>query len=233
LVFIEKSKSKRFVDITGVKFGRLTPLGISGHRKNYPSQYCWFCKCDCGNIISVGRGDLVSKNTSSCGCLASESKKSVNTIHGHDRKGIVEKTYKIWTSMRQRCRNPNDTSYHGYGGRGINVCDRWDSYANFINDMGPRPVGTSIDRINNDGDYEPSNCRWATKSEQSNNKRTSRFIEIDGIKMTMSEWELKMGLNVGMVSRRIKSGWPPEMAVLTPIKRLNRYCYAKRNGSVG
>jgi len=100
LVFIEKSKSKRFVDITGVKFGRLTPLGISGHRKNYPSQYCWFCKCDCGNIISVGRGDLVSKNTSSCGCLASESKKSVNTIHGHDRKGIVEKTYKIWTSLK-------------------------------------------------------------------------------------------------------------------------------------
>jgi hypothetical protein len=160
----------------GMKFNRLTIIKevepqkyLSGEKRKFE------CLCDCGNQINVLLNDLRSENTKSCGCLKVErtiEKNNSNYKHGLTK--IPE--YDIWVKMKQRCYNSNNNDYKNYGNRGITICDRWlNSVENFLEDMGKRPNSDySIDRINNDGNYEPSNCRWATKSEQNNNKRNNK-----------------------------------------------------------
>jgi hypothetical protein len=147
------------------KYNRWTILKEIKPRNN--SRY-FECECDCGNIKSVKLGLITNGQSKSCGCLITDTQKLIRTTHG--MYGTRE--YKSWQSMKERCSNPKNNRWYLYGGRGIKVCDRWlNSFQNFFNDMGIRPKGTTIDRINSDGNYEPSNCRWATLSEQNKNRR--------------------------------------------------------------
>ena len=160
-----------YKDLTGLKFGRLTAIEVSG--KDRSGRYIWKCVCDCGNVKNVIGNSLSSGNTKSCVCLGNQLRTERFTLHGMAETRI----YKIWVGMKDRCFNPKNTNY---GKRGITVCERWlkfenfrddtyESYQKHVEEFGENQ--TSIDRINNDGNYEPSNCRWATLSEQSNNTR--------------------------------------------------------------
>ena len=133
------------------------------------------------------------------------------------------RTYRSWSECRQRCENPNNRKWPSYGGRGIKVCARWASFANFLADMGERPDGHSLDRINNDGDYEPNNCRWATPSEQARNRRSSHTLTAFGETLTIAEWAERTGLKHHTIAWRInKLGWTAERALSTPLRYRSR-----------
>ncbi len=166
-------------DLTGERFGRLTVAGPGGLGSN--RAFIWHCICDCGNECDVRTGNLRSGSTQSCGCLQKD--RTVERHFKHGAKSLDKPELAVtWMGMRQRCLNPNSTNHHLYGGRGIMICDRWlhgegdrSGLECFISDMGPKPSAAhSVDRIDVDGNYEPSNCRWATSSEQNLNKRPRR-----------------------------------------------------------
>lgn len=173
--------SSTFKDRTGERVGRL--LIVEAASRNERNRPMWRCKCDCGVEIIASGGDLYGGRTTSCGCLQIERTSAANAErakHGHARNNglggrATTPEYRSWKAMLERCRNKNAPNYHLYGGRGITVCDRWqgvDGFTNFLSDMGNRPDDTTLDRYpDKDGNYEPSNCRWATPAEQSNNRR--------------------------------------------------------------
>lgn len=134
---------------------------------------------------------------------------------GHHQSSMAE--HRIWRGMILRCRDPSATGYHRYGGRGIRVCDRWLEFNNFFADMGSRPPGRSLDRVNNDGDYEPGNCRWATNSQQANNRSDTRYIEAFGERLTAAAWASRYGIAAPLIRSRLRYDWSPEEAVSLPV----------------
>lgn len=210
LVFVEKSKDSQFQDLTGQKFARLTVLGFAGQR-------FWYCRCECLNVTKVMAGNLKNSHTMSCGCFNSDK----ITTHGHVSGYKKSPTYKSWQSMLNRCQNSKNEYFKDYGGRGIKVCQSWQKFENFLADMGERPEGKTLDRYpDNNGNYSPENCRWATKKEQQNNRRNSIFLTYEGKTQTMGQWEVEKGMCKSTLrSRIIKLGWPIEKAFTYPVKQ--------------
>ena len=158
------------LDLIGQKFTRLTALSCTGRSSDGGKIY--LCVCTCGSLKTYRSGNLRSGHTISCGCLSAERSSTGNVRHGHSRRGVPPSpTYNSWTGMMQRCYSQNATSYHRYGARGIKVCEAWQTFANFLADMGERPEGKTLDRKDNNGNYEPSNCQWSTPKEQAANRR--------------------------------------------------------------
>lgn len=172
----------KFIDITNQSFGKLFIVRYYGKDKGGRSQ--WLCKCKCGKEVIVEGYNLRSGHSKSCGCSKSESTIKAKTTHGASKTA----TYRTWRSIINRCENPNTQSFHLYGGRGIKICARWRSFSNFLLDMGEKPIGMSIDRIDNDGDYEPSNCKWSTNKEQSSNTRRNHRITYMGETKILTQW---------------------------------------------
>lgn len=161
------------VDLTGRRFHSLTALRRGASSPS--GRICWECRCDCGADITVQSNNLLSGNSKSCGCTADERTAAARTIHGHNKSRTEDgpsPEYISWQRMKSRCNNPRDPKRPDYGGRGIIVCERWqNSFQNFLADMGLRPAGTTLDRFpDNDGNYEPTNCRWATPDQQRANR---------------------------------------------------------------
>ena len=137
------------------------------------------------------------------------------TTHGMS----ITPEHKAWKNMKQRCLNPNNKRYSDYGGRGITICDRWLNLDNFLADMGSRPTAKhSLDRIDNDGDYQKDNCKWSTRVEQENNKRSNRLITIGCVTLNLKQWTTEMGFGEKVIFERLKMGWSESDAVLTPVR---------------
>lgn len=202
---MDKIKNKLRLDITGMTFGKLYVIEPIGVKKN--QGVIWRCICSCSNQNEVfaGTGSLTSGHTNSCGCYKIDRTKETNTKHG--KRNTSEN--KAWKEMKERCYNPNNSSYHRYGGRGIIVCEEWkNSFEKFYLDMGDKPGKEySIERINNDGNYEPGNCRWATRKEQSRNRRSNKNIEFNGEIKILTEWAELIGISPSLISQRIRNNW--------------------------
>ena len=210
---------RQMIDMTNQRFGRLVAKSfIHGRLASGESRVYWKCKCDCGNACTVAAGSLRSGNTKSCGCYCRDSAKRRMLTHGDNINRSTTPEYNAWASAKARCENERHPKYPSYGARGIKMCDRWkENYVAFLEDMGRRPSPSlSIDRIDNDDDYEPGNCRWAMPIEQGNNRRNNRRIEVNGVSKTISEWARVIGISPCTLGQRLRSGWPENIAATAP-----------------
>lgn len=199
----------KFINLTNQQFGKL--IVIRRGKNSSSGQTRWICKCECGNTTTVFGSNLKAKRTKSCGCLS----KQIATKHGYCGTSI----YTIWQNMMKRCHTPTYRDYKYYGGRGIKVCDRWHVFEFFLEDMGERPKGLTIDRINNDGNYCKENCRWSTWRQQTRNNSRNVLITFNNQTMCLKDWCDFMGLKYSTVKERIRRNWLPEEALeLVPRK---------------
>lgn len=192
-------------DIVGKRFGRLV---VQSRGENDRTRAIRFnCICDCGSKKLIHKASLIRGATRSCGCIRKEMLAVRSKTHGHTANGKSSKVYRIWAQMIQRCTTPTDKKFHAYGARGISVCDRWrESFQDFLADMGERPEGMSIDRIDNNGNYEPGNCRWATNMQQSRNTRQNKFIVVDGERMCLVDAAKAVGVCRNTMAAWVKQG---------------------------
>lgn len=208
------------IDLTGKRFLRLTVIrqAPSNIQPAGRPRRMWECECDCGQIAIVAGGHLTTGHTESCGCLAHElhqQRAGLIATYGNTTHGLSHTPeYTSWKAMEHRCQNPLASHFGLYGGRGIKVCERWSKFEHFLEDMGKRPTPQhSLDRINPDGHYEPGNCRWASKKEQSYNRRDNAVFTAHGVTKHVREWAKDLGLGINAIPARIKNGWDPVMAV--------------------
>lgn len=202
----------RFIDLAGQRFGRLSVIGRAPNRNKNPA---FFCLCDCGTQTTALGGNLRKGSTQSCGCLMVDRTIAANRVHGAaSRRDGRSREYQSWAKMIQRCTNPNDPNFEKYGGRGISVCERWMAFENFILDMGVAPEGLTIDRKDNNGNYEPANCHWVDRRAQANNRRSNRLISHNGVTQTLSQWARERGIKVSTLGMRLNQyKWPVAKAL--------------------
>jgi len=201
----------RKIDITGKRFGRLLVLEEAGHQR---AEIRWKCLCDCGNIAYFPGWDLRTGRIVSCGCKRKEGRPS----NSFQYKNVGTQIYHAYVNMKTRCYNPHYYLYQHYGGKGITICDEWlgkDGFENFYNWSMTHgySAGLSIDRIDNSKEYSPSNCRWATMTEQQNNRTNNRMITANGETHTMAEWSRLSNIRYETIQRRLSSGWSEQDAV--------------------
>lgn len=203
------------IDLTGQRFGRLT---VIRRGENKGVKLAWECVCDCGNTKTIESFQLRRGLVVSCRCFHSEMTSTRSTIHGD----VHSPLYNIWHAMRSRCYNTKTKNFHRYGGRGIKVCERWrSSYENFRDDMGPRPPDKhpsgkpiySLERIDNNGDYEPKNCRWATGGDQTRNSTHARILTHNGKRQCLKDWAREVGITENALYYRLKRGWTLQAAL--------------------
>ena len=205
------------LNLTGERFGKLVAIKTIGKNKN--GGYLWQCKCDCGNEIIANVGNLKNGHTKSCGCLRVDRCKTNFTKHGLEHTRL----YGIWSDMRLRCYDEKNIAYHRYGGRGITICDEWKNDVKAFYDWATAngyKDSLTIDRIDNDGNYCPENCRWATVKEQASNRRSNILVTHNGKTQTMKKWANEVGTPYKVVWARMqKLGWSAERALTEPVKK--------------
>lgn len=211
-------------DKAGMIFGSLTVISRVIPSENH--SYKWLCRCECGKEVEISSRNLSEKlRVRSCGCSKNEHVSELFTTHGDSGS----REYNTWHGVIQRCENPNSEAYPHYGGRGITVCSQWrNSYEQFLKDMGRCPNGLTLDRINNDGNYEPDNCRWATRKIQNRNRRDNQRFTVNGITGCISELSEHFGIAQNTAWHRIqKAGWSVEDAFLLPVKKKGYTWYGR------
>jgi hypothetical protein len=201
---------------SGTRFGRLTVTGRAPSRRG---RAFWFVRCECGSSGETSGTMLRDGTVQSCGCHRSDRMALLNLTHGNAREDAETAEYRAWHGMRQRCHDPRNAGYRNYGGRGIRVCTRWrESFAAFLEDVGPRPGPEySLDRVNNDGHYEPGNVRWATHIEQCRNTRNNVLLTFRGETKCLAAWAEALGVAPITLRSRIDRGWTVERALTTPV----------------
>lgn len=200
----------------GSKYGRWTVTGSaspaimgSGKKRSRVT-----CTCSCGKVKIIHASNLTSGNSTSCGCYRNERISQTCKTHGMTNTP----TFKTWQSMLQRCGNPNYKKYSDYGGRGITVCERWLKFENFLEDMGLKPPGLTLERAKNEEGYSAANCIWATPKQQGNNRRSTVVLCVDGVSKPLTSWAEEFGIKRHTLANRIRLGWSHEAAVKTPLK---------------
>ncbi|HVJ20147.1 MAG TPA: helix-turn-helix domain-containing protein [Polyangiaceae bacterium] len=202
---------------TGDRFGRLVVTGVSERRVGSTGRgrTYWEFVCDCGAMHWAAPHNVKSGMVLSCGCLAVDSLVERTVTHG--RTGSP--TYIVWAGMHARCCNPKHDAYPYYGGKGVAVCDRWQEFESFLADMGERPAGTQIDRIDNARGYEPDNCRWVTRSQQGRNRTNNVTVTVDGETACLAEWSERSGIDLRTIWNRLFTlKWSAKRAVTTPVR---------------
>lgn len=214
----------KFYDLTGMSVGQLTVIshvGYNAHRKSL-----WKCRCNCGLETIIVGGNLVSGNSKSCGCESRKKSRdraiARNYKHGHAVASLSPE-YRAFAGMHARCKYPSVSSYPDYGGRGIKVCKRWSGFKNFLKDMGLKPSPNyTLERKNPNGDYKPSNCRWATKEEQQWNRRNTRWVQFEGQKVAMVILCKRFNISDDVVRGRLDDGWNIERALTERVRKMTR-----------
>jgi hypothetical protein len=206
----EKIRETHKIDIQGRVYGLLTALKPDGKIRGCTA---WLCQCECGKQKRIPIAALNCGNSKSCGSkihssLVTEAKK-LNELNKTE--------YMTWSAMKDRCKNPKNKSYKYYGGRGIEVCERWEKFENFLEDMGKKPEGYSIERVDVNGNYDKLNCKWVPKSEQSQNKRNNRYLTYLGKTQNLADWVIETGLTRSCIEQRLKRGWTVEKTLSTSL----------------
>lgn len=200
---------KKVIDLDGQRFGRLVVLERMPNKTI--GNTIWKCRCDCGNESIVQGGNLRGGKVQSCGCLQREAV----TKHGME----ATPTYNAWASMKSRCNNPQNKFYQDYGGRGIKYCPQWEKFEQFLADVGEKPEGLWLERVDNNLGYEPSNCKWATPTEQRRNTRVNKYYEFRESSKTATAWAEKLQIPVETIRSRLNLGWSIEDAFTKPIDK--------------
>jgi hypothetical protein len=206
--------TKPRIDLTGRIFGRLT---VKSRIVPPKGRTLFVCACECGNEVTVNGSDLQTGNNVSCGCFRTTRIGKVNYKHGAASKNDLTGAYRSWRAMKDRCHNEDNINFKAYGARGVKVCDRWiESFENFFADMGERPEGQSLDRIDVNGDYEPTNCRWASVTEQARNQRTNVWYQVGDKQMIQADVARALGIHPSQVlGMRRRCNLPSHIQAIT------------------
>lgn len=202
---IQKPTNHRFTDLTGQTFERLFVESFAG--VDQYKESLWLCLCNCGNRKIIRRSNLKRGLTTSCGCYNLERTIETQVTHGHSKNKTKSRELMSWQGTKARCSNPKATGYSNYGGRGITMCDRWkNSFSAFLEDMGPRPTGCTLERVDNNGNYEPGNCAWIPKGNQSRNQRKSIRLTYKETTLVLKQWMRAINRSRLFIKSRLKKG---------------------------